>query len=190
MNEKAKSQTRAGHAGIVIKAILAVVTIAALAVAGRTFNLQLFFRDALAWISGPGPLGLMNLHRPLYPGVCAASSGDHPDTESRCGVRSRTGIHCGADWGDSGRNLRFSGRAISDPGMGARLIAGNEKFNAVDEAVARDGWKIVLLTRLSPVFPFILLKYAFGLTRVSLKHYFFASWLGIIPGTTSVRLTF
>ena len=54
---------------------------------------------------------------------------------------------------------------------------------AIDEAVAREGWKIVLLTRLSPVFPFNLLNYAFGLTRVSLKHYFFASWLGMIPGT-------
>jgi len=39
------------------------------------------------------------------------------------------------------------------------------------------------LTRLSPIFPFNLLNYAFGLTKVSLKHYFFASWLGMIPGT-------
>ncbi len=65
----------------------------------------------------------------------------------------------------------------------AGRIAGNEKFKAVDEAVGREGWKIVLLTRLSPVFPFNLLNYAFGLTKVSLKHYFFATWLGMIPGT-------
>jgi uncharacterized membrane protein YdjX (TVP38/TMEM64 family) len=65
----------------------------------------------------------------------------------------------------------------------AGRIAGNRRFEAVDEAVGREGWKIVLLTRLSPLFPFNLLNYAFGLTRVSLKHYFFASWLGMTPGT-------
>lgn len=62
-------------------------------------------------------------------------------------------------------------------------IADNEKFQAVDKAVAGEGWKIVLLTRLSPVFPFNLLNYAFGVTQVSLKNYFFASWIGMFPGT-------
>ena len=65
----------------------------------------------------------------------------------------------------------------------ARRIEGNERFRAIDQAVAREGWKIVGLTRLSPVFPFSLLNYAFGLTRVSLRDYFFASWVGMIPGT-------
>jgi uncharacterized membrane protein YdjX (TVP38/TMEM64 family) len=65
----------------------------------------------------------------------------------------------------------------------ARRIGGSAKFKAVDEAVGREGWKIVLLTRLSPVFPFNLLNYSYGLTKVSLRHYFFASWLGMIPGT-------
>ncbi len=44
------------------------------------------------------------------------------------------------------------------------------------------GWKIVLLTRLSPIFPFNLLNYAFGVTQVSLKDYILGS-IGIIPGT-------
>lgn len=56
-------------------------------------------------------------------------------------------------------------------------------FGPIQAAVAREGWKIVLLTRLSPVFPFTLLNYAFGLTRVSLRHYVLASWLGMLPGT-------
>jgi uncharacterized membrane protein YdjX (TVP38/TMEM64 family) len=64
-----------------------------------------------------------------------------------------------------------------------KKIEGNEKFKAVDEAVAREGWKIVGLTRLSPVFPFNLLNYAYGITKVSLRDYFFASWIGMIPGT-------
>ena len=65
----------------------------------------------------------------------------------------------------------------------SRKIEGNVKFKAVDEAVAKEGWKIVLLMRLSPAFPFNLLNYAFGLSPVSLKHYFLASWLGMLPGT-------
>ena len=65
----------------------------------------------------------------------------------------------------------------------ARKLEGNAKFKAIDEAVGREGWKIVLLTRLSPVFPFNLLNYAYGLTRVALRDYFFASWAGMIPGT-------
>ena len=65
----------------------------------------------------------------------------------------------------------------------ARKIEKNEKFATIDRAVADEGWKIVLLTRLSPVFPFTLLNYAFGLTRVKLSHYVLASWIGMMPGT-------
>lgn len=65
----------------------------------------------------------------------------------------------------------------------AAHIAKNPRFDAIDRAVAREGWKIVALTRLSPVFPFNVLNYAFSLTRVSLRHYFWASWLGMLPGT-------
>jgi uncharacterized membrane protein YdjX (TVP38/TMEM64 family) len=57
------------------------------------------------------------------------------------------------------------------------------KFKAVDDAVAHEGWKIVALTRLSPLFPFNLLNYAFGLTRVRLRDYLIASWAGTIPDT-------
>jgi uncharacterized membrane protein YdjX (TVP38/TMEM64 family) len=65
----------------------------------------------------------------------------------------------------------------------ARKIEKNEKFATIARAVANEGWKIVLMTRLSPAFPFTLLNYAFGLTRVKLSHYMLASWLGMIPGT-------
>jgi uncharacterized membrane protein YdjX (TVP38/TMEM64 family) len=64
----------------------------------------------------------------------------------------------------------------------ARKLAGNATFNAIDAAVGREGWKIVGLTRLSPVFPFNLLNYAYGLTSVSLRDYLLASWIGMLPG--------
>ena len=65
----------------------------------------------------------------------------------------------------------------------AKKVSGNAKFVAIDQAVGREGFKIVLLTRLSPIFPFNLLNYAFGLTKVALRHYVLASWIGMLPGT-------
>lgn len=62
-------------------------------------------------------------------------------------------------------------------------VAGNPRFAALDQAVAEQGFKIVLLLRLSPVFPFTLLNYALGLTKVSFRTYLLASWIGMLPGT-------
>lgn len=62
-------------------------------------------------------------------------------------------------------------------------ISRNDKFRAIDQAVGQQGFKIVLLTRLSPVFPFNLLNYAFGVTKVRFRDYVLASWIGMFPGT-------
>lgn len=62
-------------------------------------------------------------------------------------------------------------------------VAGREKFAMVDRAVAEKGWKIVALTRLSPVFPFNLQNYAYGLTGVGFRGYVLASWIAMLPGT-------
>jgi len=64
-----------------------------------------------------------------------------------------------------------------------RWIQRKPSFAAIDKAVAREGWKIVFLTRLSPVFPFNFQNYAYGLTSVPFWQYVLASWIGMIPGT-------
>src|SRR5262245_33701761 len=74
------------------------------------------------------------------------------------------------------------GRTLARERIAAR-VAGNPRFAAIDEAVGREGLKIVLLTRLSPAFPFNLLNYAYGLTRVSFRDYVVGSLIGMIPGT-------
>lgn len=61
-------------------------------------------------------------------------------------------------------------------------LRGNRKFEAIDRAIGEKGGRIVLLLRLSPVFPFSLLNYALGLTRVTLRDYLLAS-VGMLPGT-------
>lgn len=68
-------------------------------------------------------------------------------------------------------------------GWVSKQIESQPKFKAVDKAVAQEGWKIVGLVRLSPLFPFVFLNYAFGVTKVSLKEYVVASWIGMMPGT-------
>ncbi len=52
----------------------------------------------------------------------------------------------------------------------ASKVENNPKFKAIEDAVRQQGWKIVGLTRLSPVFPFSLLNYMYGLTPVSFRH--------------------
>ena len=63
-----------------------------------------------------------------------------------------------------------------------KRLAGNDRFAAIDRAVGAEGRKIVFLLRLSPVFPFNLLNYALGLTRVRFADYVVASF-GMLPGT-------
>jgi uncharacterized membrane protein YdjX (TVP38/TMEM64 family) len=65
----------------------------------------------------------------------------------------------------------------------ARRVARRPTLAAIGRAVETEAFKIVLLTRLSPVFPFNLLNYAFGLTAVPFRTYVLASWIGMLPGT-------
>ncbi|MEO0828353.1 MAG: TVP38/TMEM64 family protein [Cyanobacteria bacterium J06635_1] len=64
----------------------------------------------------------------------------------------------------------------------AKKVASNDKFQSIDEAIGREGRKIIFLIRLSPAFPFNLLNYALGLTKVSLRDYVLGT-VGILPGT-------
>jgi uncharacterized membrane protein YdjX (TVP38/TMEM64 family) len=74
------------------------------------------------------------------------------------------------------------GRSIARDWIERRL-AGRPKMAAIARAVETEGFKIVLLTRLSPILPFNLLNYAFALTAVPFRKYVLASWIGMLPGT-------
>jgi uncharacterized membrane protein YdjX (TVP38/TMEM64 family) len=63
-----------------------------------------------------------------------------------------------------------------------RKVATNTRFRGLDDAIAEHGFRVVLLLRLSPVFPFNLLNYALGLTRISFRDYVLATLLGMVPG--------
>ena len=148
----------------------------------NSFNPQAILANALQWIDSLGTVGAIAFIA-LY---IIATVAFFPGSILTLGA----GVIFGAVWGSLyvfiGATLGataafFVGRYLAR-GWVASKIADNKKFAAIDQAVGREGLKIVLLTRLSPIFPFNLLNYAFGITGVSLKDYFIAS-VGMIPGT-------
>lgn len=60
-------------------------------------------------------------------------------------------------------------------------IGNSSRFRKLDRAFAKKGWKIVLLTRLSPLLPSNILNYGFSITRINFWEYLFFSWLGMLP---------
>lgn len=61
------------------------------------------------------------------------------------------------------------------------VVHENSRFHRLDRAFAQQGWKIVLLTRLSPLLPSNILNYGFSLTQINFWQYLFFSWLGMLP---------
>jgi uncharacterized membrane protein YdjX (TVP38/TMEM64 family) len=149
----------------------------------KYFHVQDLLKAALNWIGELGPWGPV-IFVGLYVGATVLFV---PGSVLTLGAGAGFGVVLGSVCVSIGATLGATaaflvGRYLARDAI-ARKIEKNETFATIDRAVADEGWKIVLLTRLSPVFPFTLLNYAFGLTRVKLSHYVLASWLGMIPGT-------
>nr|WP_317619181.1 TVP38/TMEM64 family protein [Laspinema sp. D3c] len=140
------------------------------------------FLNTLAWIEGLGVVGGI-----AFIGIyIAATVAFLPGSILTLGAGVVFGVVLGSVYVLIGATLGaiaafLVGRYLAR-GWINQKIEGNQKFGAIDKAVAREGLKIVLLTRLSPIFPFNLLNYAFGITGVSLKDYALGS-IGMIPGT-------
>ena len=75
----------------------------------------------------------------------------------------------------------FLGRTLARRAVERRL-AKSPRFAAIDRGVAHEGFKIVLLVRLTPALPFAPLNYAFGATRVRFRDYLLGSLVGMLPG--------
>ena len=172
---------------LTIQAIAIMFVIAAPALAQGTttqagFNPQQTLRNTLEWIDSLGSLGAI-AYITLY---IIATVAFLPGSIVTLGAGVVFGIIWGSIYVFIGASLGATaafliGRYLARDWV-FKKIAGNEKFRAIDEAVGKEGFKIVLLTRLSPVFPFTLLNYAFGVTGVSLRDYILG-FVGMIPGT-------
>ncbi len=146
------------------------------------FNPQVWLKDVLLWIDGLGTVGALAFIF-LY---IVATVAFLPGSILTLGAGVVFGVVMGSLYVFIGATIGATaaflvGRYLAR-GWVAKKIAGNQKFKAIDEAVGRERLKIVLLTRLSPIFPFNLLNYAYGVTGVSLKDYVMAS-IGMITGT-------
>lgn len=154
----------------------------ALAQSGGGFSPQDWLLGVLAWIDGLGLVGGLAFIA-IY---IVATVAFLPGSILTLGAGVIFGVVMGSVYVFVGATLGaiaafWVGRYLARDWV-SRKIEDNASFSAIDQAVAEEGFKIVLLTRLSPVFPFNLLNYAFGLTGVSLKNYALGS-VGMIPGT-------
>ena len=167
--------------------IFRIVTLAVLIVSiGASLFLlptQEYLSQFLAWVQRIGPWGAVLLGAAYIPAALLFV----PGSLLTLGAGFALGVGLGTVAVSIGSTLGASaaflaGRTLARGFIEAK-ISHNPRFRAIDQAVKHEGFKIVLLTRLSPVFPFNLLNYAFGLTPVSLRDYFLASWIGMLPGT-------
>ncbi|HAJ62749.1 MAG TPA: TVP38/TMEM64 family protein [Cyanobacteria bacterium UBA8543] len=172
-------------------AISAAPVLAQKSANGGGFNPQEWLRNALQWIDSLGAVGAMSGDKLLriYAFIAIyilATVAFIPGSILTFG----SGVLFGVVWGSLyvfisatlGATIAFLVGRYLARGWVAKKIEGNHKFRAIDQAVGKEGLKIVLLTRLSPIFPFNLLNYAFGITGVSLQDYVIGS-VGMIPGT-------
>ena len=165
------------------KWLLYVAAAIALIAAAKFFHVQDRLKQALDEVGQLGPWGAV-IFIAIY---VVATVLFVPGSVLTLGAGTLFGVEWGSIYVSVGSTLGATcafllGRYFARDAI-ARKIEGNARFAAIDRAVAHEGWKIVLLTRLSPIFSFTLLNYAFGLTRVKLGHYVLASWIGMMPGT-------
>jgi uncharacterized membrane protein YdjX (TVP38/TMEM64 family) len=165
------------------KWVLYVTAGVAVVLTVKYFHVQDLLKAALDWIGKLGPWGPV-----IFAGLYVVATVFFiPGSVLTLGAGAVFGVALGSVCVSISAILGATaaflvGRYLARDAI-ARRFEKNEQFATIDRAVADEGWKIVFLTRLSPVFPFTLLNYAFGLTRVKLSHYVLASWIGMIPGT-------
>ncbi len=162
--------------------LISAPAVAQTAAAESGFSFTEFLGNALQWVNDLGPAGAI-----AFIGIyIAATVAFLPGSIITLGGGALFGVVLGSIYVFVGATVGATaaflvGRYLAR-GWVAQKISGNTSFRAIDRAVGREGFKIVALLRLSPVFPFNLLNYALGLTGVSLKDYVLAS-VGMIPGT-------
>jgi uncharacterized membrane protein YdjX (TVP38/TMEM64 family) len=161
---------------------LAVLVIGLL-VAVRLLPIAAWLRSFSAWAGNLGPLGFV-----LFVAVYALATVLFlPGWPLTVGAGFTFGLVIGTaavSLGSIlGASLAFLIARFFARGAIESMTAKNEKFRSIDRAIGAEGWKIVFLLRLSPIIPFNLSNYFYGITAVKFWPYFFASWIGMFPGT-------
>ena len=160
--------------------LFGVVAVVALVALGRQFGSLL--DQFVVWVEGLGAIGPLVF---MF-GYAAATVAFVPGAVLSLAAGATFGLGPGVLYvmlgATTGASLAFLlARYVAREAIEQR-IQGNARFAAVDRAIGREGFKIVMLLRLSPVFPFNLLNYSLGLTKVRFADYVAAS-IGMLPGS-------
>ncbi|MFC1890130.1 FAD-dependent oxidoreductase [Thermodesulfobacteriota bacterium] len=73
---------------------------------------------------------------------------------------------------------RYAARSIVEDWM-----TKNPRLRKIDEGVQNQGWRMLMITRLVPIFPFNIQNYVYGITRIPFPTYVIVSWICMVPGT-------
>ena len=166
-----------------VKVIAAVLLLAALLIAFRFLPIAAWLTAFQAWVRHLGPIGYV-VYALMY-AVCVTALVPASlltlGAGAIFGVVGGTIVVCvGATLGSM---LAFVlARTVLRKRV-EHMIAKRPKLAAVDRAIAHEGWKLMLLCRISGFPPYIFANYAFGLTGVSALSYFLTTVFGIIPGS-------
>jgi uncharacterized membrane protein YdjX (TVP38/TMEM64 family) len=165
-----------------IKWIAGLIVIVAFVVAVRLLPVGPLFRHFQAWVHGLGAWGYV-----VYTLVYAVAGLFFPASVLTIGAGALFGVVGGSIVVVLGATITATvafllARTVLRSRV-EKLAAKNPKFQAIDEAIAREGAKIVVLVRLSALFPFLFVNYSFGLTGIRTVPYVLATFFGIMPLT-------
>ncbi len=82
-----------------------------------------------------------------------------------------------------GASLAFLLGRYAFRGFAENLVAKNPKLKKIDDGVEKNGWRMLMITRFVPIFPFNVQNYVYGLTKIPFVTFAFLSWLFMLPGT-------
>lgn len=174
------ASTRSGRGPALIKAVIVLAGVVGLVLLGR--QLGAYVPRFAEWVDGLGIWGPLA----FIGGYVAATVAFIPGSLLTLAAGAIFGLGKGTLYvfvgAASGSALAFLVSRYVARGAVEKRLEGAPRFAVIDRAVAREGLKIVFLLRLSPVFPYNLLNYALGLTKVRFRDFVAAS-IGMLPGT-------
>ncbi|KXZ39922.1 Uncharacterized membrane protein YdjX, TVP38/TMEM64 family, SNARE-associated domain [Alkalithermobacter thermoalcaliphilus JW-YL-7 = DSM 7308] len=95
----------------------------------------------------------------------------------------------GALWAATGATLgataAFLVARYAARGMVEKWVEGNEQFKKIDEGVEKQGWRMLMITRLVPAFPYNVQNFVYGLTKINLLTYIIVSFICMLPGAAA-----
>ncbi len=167
------------------KILLLCLFLAAVILGAVFFPVNLWLHRFLDWVRGRGAVGMIVYGVAYIVGTVLLVPGTLLTVGSGFLYGTIIGTLIVSPASVLGATIAFLlGRSFARDWI-AKKVSKYPKFEVIDRAIAKNGFKIVLLMRLNPIFvPFAILNYALGLSRVRLRDYILASWIGMLPATT------